>query len=318
MLLGIDIGGSKIAFGLADPSGRILARHRRATEPTGDPGRDLDRIADDVRVLLAKAGAGEGDLQRIGVSVPGPLDTERGVVVRPPNLPHWEAVPVAPRLEAELGCPVSLENDANAAALAEYRFGAGRGTQDMVYLTMSTGVGGGVILAGRLHRGRIGSAGELGHIPVEWPGEACACGLKGCLEAYVGGAALTRRLRDRAPETSACLALAGGREALTPVHWIEAARAGDRWALGELDRFNHYVAQAIVHLAFGLAPEVVVLGTIAVAAGEALCFGPIRAQVAERVWPHQAPYMKIVPAALGDDLAYRAGLCVALEAVGNR
>ena len=317
MLLGIDIGGTKIAFALADPSGRILARHRRKTEPTGDPDRDLDRIAYDVRALLAKAGAGEGALQRIGVSVPGPLDTERGLVVRPPNLPNWEAVRVAPRLEAEIGCPVSLENDANAAALAEYHFGAGQGTQDMVYLTVSTGVGGGIILAGRLHRGRIGSAGELGHTPVEWPGEACACGLKGCLEAHIGGAALTRRFRDRVPEDSACLALSGGREALTPVHWIEAAHAGDPWALGELDRFNRYAARAIVHIAFALAPEVVVLGTIAVAAGEALCLAPIRARVAERVWPHQAPYMKIVPAALGDDLAYRAGLCVALQGEAN-
>jgi len=317
LLLGIDIGGSKIAYALADPAGEILARRRRPTEPTGNPEQDLARIADDARGLLAQAGAEEGDLRGVGVSVPGPLDIDRGRVVRPPNLAGWEAVPVGKILQTEFGCPVALENDANAAALAEYRFGAGRGCQDLVYLTMSTGVGGGIILGGRLHRGRMGTAGELGHTPVEWPGEPCACGLRGCLEAYLGGVALTRRLRAQVPETSACVALAGSPQAVSTVHWVEAARAGDPWALAEMDRFNHYLAQAIVHLAFSLAPEVVVLGTIPIAAGDALCFDPVRKHVAERIWPHQAPYMKIVPAELGEDLAYRAGLCVALEAIGK-
>ena len=317
MLLGIDIGGSKIAYALADGQGEILARKRRPSEPTGDARTDLTRMADDVRTLLAGAGAEPGGRVRIGVSVPGPLDADRRRVVRPPNLPGWDSVPVAAWLEDELGCAVALENDANAAALAEYRFGAGQGVRDMIYLTMSTGVGGGLILGGRLHRGRDGNAGEWGHTPVEWPGEACACGLHGCLEAYVGGAALAGRLRTQAPETSACLALAGSRDALTPVHWIEAARDGDEWALNEMDRFNRYLAQAIVHIAFSLAPEAVVLGTIAVAAGETLCFEPLRALVAEQIWPHQAPSLRILPGQLGDDLAYRAGLCVALEAASD-
>ena len=101
------------------------------------------------------------------------------------------------------------------------------------------------------------------------------------------------------------------------MHWIEAARYGDQWALNEVDRFNRYLARAIVHIAFSLAPEAVVLGTIAVAAGETLCFAPLRALVAERTWPHQAPSLRILPAELGDDLAYRAGLCVALEAASG-
>ncbi|MCS5635436.1 MAG: ROK family protein [Myxococcota bacterium] len=312
MLLGIDIGGSKIAYALGDDSGRILGRRRRPTDPSGDPGRDLDRIAADARALVAEEG--EGALETVGVSVPGPLDARLGLVIRPPNLPNWDAVPVARMLEERLGCPVALENDANAAALAEHRFGAGRGCQDLVYLTMSTGVGGGIILGGQLHRGRIGSAGELGHTPVEWPGQPCACGLEGCLEAYLGGAALARRMREHAPESSACLALAGGREALSAEHLVEAARSGDAWAGDEMNRFNGYLAQAVVSLAFSLAPEKIVLGTIAVAAGESLCFGPVRALVAERLWPHQAPYLEIVPAELGEDLPYQAALCVALQA----
>jgi len=317
LLLGIDIGGSKIAYAYANGQGEILARTRRPSEPTGDARADLSRIADDIRTLLGEAGAGAEDLVQIGVSVPGPLDAQRRHVVRPPNLPGWESVAVTDWLEEEFSCAVALENDANAAALAEHRFGAGQGARDMVYLTMSTGVGGGLILGGRLHRGRDGNAGEWGHTPVEWPGEVCACGLHGCLEAYIGGAALARRLRAHAPDGSACLTLAGSRDALTPVHWIEAARDGDQWALNEVDRFNRYLARAIVHIAFSLAPEAVVLGTIAVAAGETLCFAPLRALVAEHIWPHQAPSLRILPAELGDDLAYRAGLCVALEAASD-
>lgn len=110
------------------------------------------------------------------------------------------------------------------------------------------------------------------------------------------------------------MGLAGARERLSAVHLVEAARAGDAWALAEMDRFNGYLSQAIVHLAFALAPEVIVLGTIAAAAGEALCFAPVRARVAESTWPHQAPGMKILPAALGDELAEYAGVCVGLEA----
>jgi glucokinase len=314
LILGIDIGGTKVAYGLAHASGKLRGRGRRATECSGDPEADLARIASGARAVLAEAGVSASELVRVGVAVPGPLDAERRRVIAPPNLPGWETVAVAERLSREFGCPVSLENDANAAALAEHRFGAGQGVGDLVYLSMSTGVGGGLILGGRLHRGRSGNAGELGHTPVEWPGEVCSCGLTGCLEAYIGGAALARRMREHAPQDSSVVDLAGGREHLSAVHLVAAARGGDAWARGEMDRFNAYLSQVIVHLAFALAPEVIVLGTIAAAAGEALCLAPVRARVAESLWPHQAPGLKILPAALGDELAEYAGVCVGLEA----
>jgi len=235
-----------------------------------------------------------------------------------PNLPGWQRAPVVESLSAALGRPVFLENDANAAALAEWRFGAGRGLSDVVYLTMSTGIGGGIILGGRLHRGVGASAGEVGHAPVEIPGEPCACGLSGCLEAYVGGAAWTRRLRLEAPEGSRVVALAGASEAVKPEHVMAAAHDGDPYALSELDRFNEYLARAIVTLAFTLAPEAVVLGTIASAAGEALCIGPVRARVRARTWPVLADGMRIVGAALGPRTADYAGICAGLEALAER
>jgi glucokinase len=183
----------------------------------------------------------------------------------------------------------------------------------MVYLTMSTGVGAGLVLGSRLHRGLGWNAGEVGHAPVEWDGEPCACGQRGCLEAYVGGAALSRRLRERAPEGGALLALAGSRDAVGPAQLFEAARGGDPFATAEVERWRGYLARALVGLAMTLAPEAFVLGTIAVAAGEELCFAPLRRELESRLWPGLARSVQVLPAALGDALPDHAGLCVAFE-----
>jgi glucokinase len=313
LLLGIDIGGTKIEFSLGEESGKIHRRLRRATQLSGQAETDLRRIAEDARHLIGAAGARPEDLAAVGASVPGPLDLDAGLVLNPPNLPSWDRAPVRDILAEELGCPVFLENDANAAALAEWRFGAGRGFSHLVYLTMSTGVGGGLILGGRAHRGVFAGAGEVGHMLVEWDGELCGCGLRGCLEAYIGGACWTRRLREITPPSSRVATLAGGVENVSPEQVVEAARERDEFALAEMDRFNNYLAQALVNLSFVLAPEIFVLGTIAVAAGEELCFAPVRERVAARTWPSLAADLKIVPAALGNQLADYAGLSVAIE-----
>jgi glucokinase len=315
LLLGIDIGGTKLALSLGDETGKILRRFRRPTDPSGRPEDDIARMADDARRLLGEAGVARDEVAAIGISAPGPVDVERGLLIDPPNLPGWGTVPVVSLVTAALGGAVAIENDANAAALAEWRFGAGRGFPNVVYLTMSTGIGGGLILDGRLYRGRDANAGEIGHIPLGGQGELCGCGMPDCLEAYAGGAAWTRRLRRIAPESSEVTALAGGRERVTPEHVVAAARAGDAFALSELDRFNDYVARGIAAVAFILAPDRIILGTIAVAAGEDLCFAPLRERVRARVWPKIADGMEIVPAALGADLADLAGICAALEAV---
>lgn len=313
VLVGIDVGGTKIASAVGDSSGRLLATARRATRPSGDGAADVAELAQSLRGLLAEAGKEPADIAAIGVSLPGPLDPERGVLLDPPNLPGWHDLPVRDLLTDAFGAPVFIENDANAAALAEWHFGAARGFEHVVYLTMSTGVGGGLILGGRLHRGVLASAGEIGHMPIEWDGAPCACGRRGCFEAYVGGAAWAKHLRSITPAASRAAVLAGGAEAVTPRHLVAAARAGDAFALAELARWNEYVARGITMLSFVVAPQVVVLGTIATAAGEALSFAPIRARVAERIWPFLAERMQILPAALGDSLPYHAAIGVALE-----
>jgi glucokinase len=312
--LGIDVGGTKLALAVGDAEGRILARRRRPTEPCGRPETDLERIVADGRALLAEVGLAPHEIAAIGVSLPGPLDPVAGVIHNPPNLPGWKEVDVRGPLTRAFGRPVHLENDANAAALAEWRFGAGRGFRHLVYLTMSTGVGGGLVLDGRVYRGAGCQAGEFGHAPVEWEGEPCACGQRGCLEAYVGGAAWTRRLRSVTPGTSRVAALAGGAEHARPEHAVAAAREGDDFARAEVERYVGYLARGIVPIVFGLAPEVVVLGTIPTAMGEELCFAPLRREVARHAWPLLTERLAIVPAALGGDLPYLAGLAAAYEA----
>ena len=313
LLLGIDVGGTKVAFAIGDAAGNLLASQRRPTSPSGHGAIDIAAMIEDLRRLVRETGVSMRDVDAIGVSVPSPLDPARGVVLNPPNLPGWHEVPVRDLLHEAFGVSVFVENDANAAALAEWHFGAARGFDHVVYLTMSTGVGGGLILGGRLYRGVLASAGEFGHAPVEWDGEPCSCGQRGCLEAYVGGAAWTRRLQRIAPPGSRATQLAGSRDAMRPEHVVEAARAGDAFALAELARWNHYVARGIVWIVMGLAPQAVVLGTIAVAAGEELALAPIREQVRARVWPFLSESLQILPAALGATLPFRAALGVALE-----
>lgn len=310
--LGIDLGGTKLALALADPSGEPAHSVRHPTPRSGDPEADLAEIIRLIEVFLAERSGGVRPVS-VGASVPGPADPVAGVLINPPNLPGWRDVPIGPRLADALGAPVRIENDANAAVLAEARYGAGRGVADLLYLTMSTGVGGGVISGGRLVRGAFGAAGEVGHLPIVPAGERCACGLRGCLEAYVGGLAWQTRLRERAPIGPDLLdRVEGDRSRLAPEHVVEAARAGGASARAELDWWLDHLAQGIAALVMVLEPRRVLLGTIAVAAGRALCFDPLRERLADRLWPHQLERLEIEPAGLGASLAERAGLAVAL------
>lgn len=314
MIVCVDIGGSKVEVALSDGQGRLLASRRRPPDPDADAA--IAAMISDARALLAEAGSGAPP-QAIGISAPGPLDRHAGRLSAPPNLPTWRDVSVRDPLAEALGAPAFLENDANAAALAEWRFGAGRGSSRLVYLTLSTGIGAGLVLDGRLYRGRDDLAGEIGHVAVEWDGLPCACGLRGCLEAYVGGRAWTEHLRGALPAQSAAVRAAGGLAQLRPEHVVAAARAGDAAACAEFERFVRYLARGVATSIFAYAPDVIVLGTIATAAGESLCFAPLRQQVASLVWPAAAAGSRIVPAALAERGPGLAGLCAALAGRGE-
>lgn len=316
VILGVDIGGTKCAVTLTRSDGEIL---RRRSEPTRSSARKpeqvLESLAGAARELMAESGVMASEVRGIGVSCGGPLDREQGVILAPPNLPEWQAVPVRAFFEQALGLPVRVENDANATALAEWRFGAGRGARNLVFMTMGTGIGGGIILDGRLVHGANDLAGEIGHQTLLLNGPLCACGKRGCLEALASGPAIARLARESMMygRHKRVLALAGGKPVdITAAHVVEAAKEGDPFAQQVLEEAGTYMGLGIANVIQILNPERIILGTIAVHAGE-LILAPIRAAVAEYTWERSRDACEIVPAALGDRAQDLAAIALWIE-----
>lgn len=195
LTIGIDLGGTQIRAAVLRGA-QICARASQLTGDDPTPEYVLPRLYATVQEALEQAGIALQDTAGMGVAAPGPLDNRTGTLYAPPNLPSWHAVPLKDLLEARYQAPVLVEHDANAAALGEYLFGAGQGCQHLVYLTVSTGIGGGVIINGRLLEGVNGTAAELGHLTIDWHGERCACGNIGCLEALASGRAIARQANE--------------------------------------------------------------------------------------------------------------------------
>jgi glucokinase len=262
----------------------------------------LERLAAMVREVMAAGNVMADEVRGVGVSCGGPLDTKTGVVYAPPNLPGWEAVPVKRILEDALGLPVSVENDANATAVAEWRFGAGQGTRNLIFMTVGTGIGGGLILDGRLYHGTNDLAGEVGHQTILMDGPLCGCGKRGCLEALASGPAIARLARESMMygRHKRVLALAGGKPGdITAEHVVQAAKEGDPFARQILEEAGTYLGVGIANLIQILNPERVILGTIAVHAGD-LILEPVRKAVADYAWERSRQVCEILPAALGD------------------
>ena len=317
-ILGIDIGGTKLAVGVADGDGRLLADARRPSAAVDGPDAMIARVVEMSREVVAAAGIRTEQVERIGIGCGGPLDPWRGVVRNALNNPGWIDVPIVAKVEAALGRPAFLDNDANAAALGEHRFGAGRGIENLVYLTVSTGVGGGVIAAGRLLQGENGNAAELGHISVDVDGRPCHCGAVGCLETYCSGTAIAARARER---------LAGGdapsvlrdvpSDQLDAEAVARAAAGGDAVASEVWDETTHRLGAGIVSIIHAFNPRLVIVGGGVAQAGDQL-LEPVRRVVAERAMPWLREVVEVVPAALGDATGILGAVAVALDGPAAR
>lgn len=259
LAIGVDLGGTTIKSLAVDETGRIAARASRPTEVHAGQAQVVDNLAATVHDLIEQLGQtdisrGAAMIQPIGVGVPGALDVDKGLVIASPNFPGWEGFPLRARLEAVIGRPVLIENDANAAAVGEQWQGAAIGLKDFLFITIGTGVGGGVVLDGRLWRGPGGRAGEFGHVKVEPEGEPCGCGSRGCLERYTSAAALERYVLEALPKegTSDPKQLALDRpDAIDPAVISKAAAAGNEAALAAYRQFAVYMGMGIagvVHL----------------------------------------------------------------------
>lgn len=294
LVLGLDIGGTKSAAVLGDATGRVLAREAGPTPQGPWP----ESLAFMVGLLHAVRPPNE-HISAIGVSCGGPLDSQTGTVHAPPNLPRWDNVPLRDLLEAEFQLPVWVENDANATALAEHQWGAGRHARDMAFLTMGTGIGAGLILNNELYRGRHDLAGEIGHATVLPGGPLCLCGRRGCLETLSSGTAIGRMGRERCHDPS-----------LTAHDVCARARLGDPIAQGIIADAALYMGIGLANLLQTLNLERIVLGTLAVQAGD-LLLEPIRASAQAHCWPRVWDGVSIVPAALGNAAQDMAALAVA-------
>jgi glucokinase len=301
--LAVDLGGTKLLIGLVDRDGNVLARERIAT-PHGGPAAVARAIRDAARSLRAGAGSRGAVIAGVGVAVAGPTDHARGVIYDPPNIEGWgRETPFGPLLARELRETVFVENDANAAALGEAWVGAGRGVRDLVYITVSTGIGGGFILDGRLYRGARGTAGEIGHVIIDPDGPRCRCGNRGCLEILASGPAIARQAQEailRGDPTS-MKRFAGRLDELTAATVAEAARGGDPLAADLYVRAGTRIGIVLGNLLALLNPAMIIVGGGVSKAGE-LLFQPVREAIRTRVYPRPALGAVVVPAGLGDDV----------------
>lgn len=319
-VVAVDIGGTKILAALVSEQGGIVARHRADT-PARGVDAVLDVIAASVRAVQQAARVPANQVVAAGVGAPGPLNPESGIVFEAPNLPGWRDVPLKARLEARLSLPVFVEHDATAAALGEWWLGAGRGVHDLIYLTISTGIGGGIITGDQVVHGASGTAGEVGHMTIDVNGPPCSCGRStGCLEVLASGTAIARMAREAiaAGKRTAVLALAGGDpEAIGADHVEAAAREGDAVAAQIFTRAATYLGVGVANLLNLLNPARVIIGGGVSKAGD-LLFDPVRRIARQRAFERPGRDVEIVPAALGDDVGAIGAAAVALQRAGVR
>jgi glucokinase len=314
-IIAVDLGGTRLRAALCAPDGTI---HRRAEEETRDDG-DAEAVLEQICTTAERVWPENGQVLAISISTPGSVDAATGVVLSAPNVPGWEDVPLRSVVQAHFDLPVFVGNDANLAAIAEHRFGAGRGVADMIYVTISTGIGGGILAGGQLLLGHRGFAGEIGHVVLQPDGPLCRCGNRGCLEALASGTAIGLQAQKLASSgrAPAILAAANGDVARISAESVGmAAAAGDSVALGLLEKAGHTIGIAIANLMHLLNPQMFVLGGGVTQSGE-LLFKPIRA--AARRWAHNPAYFadtEIVAAALGNDVSLLGALALARSEVG--
>jgi len=287
-VLGIDIGGTKIAAGVVDSDARVLETAVAPTRACEGYATSYAQLKNVIEKMMRDG------VTAIGICAPGPLNPKTGVVINPPNLPGWVNIPLAEQISKEFRLPCRVENDANAAGLAEWRFGAARGYSTVFYVTVSTGIGSGIILDGKIHHGKNGQAGEGGHVTIDYRSSSiCGCGVPGCIEALASGPAIARR--------------AG----MPPEEVGRAAACGDPRAIEILDETALMLGAWLGSAINLLDPDIIVIGGGVAQIGEPL-FSRLRRFAPERSINQFAAETPIVPAALGAQVGILGAACTVL------
>jgi glucokinase len=296
-VLAVDLGGTNLRFAAIDGDGKMLYRLKRPTPRNATAAGIVALLIETANECRTKLSA-ESEAVAFAAAVPGGVDYDRGTVVKAPNLPFLDGFGLGSAMRRALGITVVLENDANAAAVGESWTGASRGFRDSIMLTLGTGVGAGIVIGNRLHRGIDGMAGEVGHVCIEPNGAPCGCGSHGCVEQYTSATAIVRQTRELSggfPESPLAHA-----EKMTAGEIYEAGIAGDELARAVFGKMGFYLGLALGGLINTFNPEMVVIGGGA-SAGWDLFIPHVRAQIAKCAFAKSANRAVIVPAALGDD-----------------
>lgn len=313
-LIGVDIGGTKICVCLGNREGAIYASKRIATQALKGAEKGLLEIERLILELLQEKKIDLKEVEAIGISSAGPICSKEGKLLKPPNLPGWENAPLVSFFQKKFHKPVRMNNDANAAALAESRFGSSKGVSNLVYLTCSTGMGGGAIVNGALVQGVSDTAAEVGHYVLDIHGPQCPCGQRGCFETFCGGAALSRKMKaeiqKKGIHTEILAEAKGDIDQIDVGCLIRAVQKKDSYALEIWDEFILRLAQGIGTVLMNFNPEVVILGTIAIHSGE-LLLNPLRKRLPQFAWKENIQACRIEASSLGDRISELSGLALA-------
>lgn len=305
-LIGIDLGGTNVNVGVVDHAGTVITKHARPLEKPETRSDVLEGIYRTTEETLSRAGMKTDQIKALGIATPGTLDIEHGVVVSASNLPEWENVPLRELLRKRFGILTVLENDANAAAWGEYWTGAGKEVSSMVMLTLGTGIGGGIIIDGKLWHGFKDSAAELGHITIDCRGRQCACGNIGCLEAYASADSTVRRFVEAVKSgkpTNLQRMVHEHPEEVTSKLICDEALKGDALCRLTMEETGFYLGVGIVSILHFLNPEMVVLTGGMIGAGSML-MDPVKRVVEERAFSRSREDVRIVFARLGPDAGF--------------
>ncbi len=302
-IVAVDIGGTHIRVALYEPNSITPLAHQRTRSLANEPGV-YDRLERAVESIWPQA-----EVRAIGIASPGPLDPHTGTILATPNIPEWQNFPVAAKLSQHFNVPVYLDNDANMAGLAEWQFGAGRGHDNLVYLTISTGIGGGVISQGCLIQGFRGMGAELGHMIIDPEGPPCGCGKRGHIESFSSGPSIARYIKEEllAGEKSSLQ----GEAVITAAQVADAARAGDGLAISAFERAGYYLGIAVANYLAIFDPSILIFGGGVSQVGE-LLFKPFEESLRKHTFhPHYLDDLVITRAALGDDAGLLGALALA-------
>jgi len=303
--IGIDLGGTFIKFGQVGRDGSILKQGRK--ESGGEKGRGEVLLRMEEAIFEALSGTQRSEIKGIGIGTPGLVNSE-GTVFLAPNLPDWNNIPLANIFRKKFNLPVKVENDVNAITWGEYLFGAGNGFRTIVCITLGTGLGGGVVVDGKLLRGGNYSAVELGHITINTKGPRCACGNKGCVESYVGSARIVAKTKKYLKKTHSSIIpklVNGDLKKITPKVISEAYRKGDLLAIRIWEETGADVGVMLADLVNIFNPEAIIIGGGVAQAGEPL-FNAIKEEIIKRSFPLLSKNIKILPASLGQDSGIKA------------